>query len=48
MSLFNGCGVALVTPFDKEGNVSFEALDSLLSHVINGGVDALFVCGTTG
>lgn len=33
MSLFNGCGVALVTPFDKNGNVDFETLDCLLTHV---------------
>ncbi len=48
MSLFKGCGVALVTPFDKNGNVNFEALDELLTHVIKGGVSALFACGTTG
>ncbi len=48
MSLFNGCGVALVTPFDKNGNVDFETLDRLLTHVIKGGVSALFACGTTG
>lgn len=48
MSLFNGCGVALVTPFDNNGNVNFEALEALLSHVCDGGANALFACGTTG
>ncbi len=48
MSLFSGVGVALVTPFDANGNVNFEALDQLLTHVIGGGADALFACGTTG
>lgn len=48
MSLFKGCGVALVTPFDKNGNLNQDALDALLTHVIDGGADALFACGTTG
>lgn len=48
MSVFKGCGVALVTPFGKDGKVEFEALDKLLNHVIGGGVNALFACGTTG
>ena len=48
MTLFDGCGVALVTPFGSDGNVNFEALEKLLEHVIGGGADALFACGTTG
>lgn len=42
-----GVGVALVTPFDKKGNVDFEALDRLVDHVTKGGVDYLVVLGTT-
>ena len=48
MALFNGAGVALVTPFDSNGGVNFSALDALLTHVLDGGVGALFACGTTG
>lgn len=48
MTLFDGCGVALVTPFGSDGNVNFEALEKLLEHVMSGGADALFACGTTG
>lgn len=42
-----GIGVALVTPFDKNEAVDFEALDHLVDHVTKGGVDYLVVLGTT-
>lgn len=48
MAIFRGVGVALVTPFDQNGNVNYKALDALLTHVIEGGANALFACGTTG
>ena len=48
MAIFNGVGVALVTPFDGEGHINYEEFDKLLAHVCDGGVSALFVCGTTG
>ena len=48
MAVFSGVGVALVTPFDEEGHVNYEALLKLLEHVCDGGVGALFACGTTG
>ena len=34
-----GTGVALVTPFHKQGNVDFTSYAKLIEHVINGGVD---------
>lgn len=43
----SGVGVALVTPFDREGAVDFKALEALVEHVIRGGVDYLVVLGTT-
>lgn len=43
-----GTGVALVTPFNKLGNVDFTSLGKILEHVIQGGVDYLVVMGTTG
>ncbi|MBN2668989.1 MAG: 4-hydroxy-tetrahydrodipicolinate synthase [Bacteroidales bacterium] len=42
-----GTGVALVTPFTKEGQVDFESLTSLIDHVICNGVDFLVALGTT-
>ena len=48
MSVFGGCGAALVTPFDGEGHVNYDELEKLLMHVCDGGVSALFACGTTG
>lgn len=48
MSLFRGSGVALVTPFTKEKDVSYEELGRLIEYQIDGGTDAIIVCGTTG
>jgi len=45
---FYGTGVALVTPFDINGNVDYVAFSRLLAHVIDGGVDYVLVMGTTG
>ena len=45
--LFFGCGTALITPF-RGGKVDFEALGRLIERQIDGGCDALIVCGTTG
>ncbi len=44
---FKGTGVALVTPFDKKGNVDIPSLKKLVEHVIDGGVDFLVALGTT-
>ncbi|BDC99612.1 4-hydroxy-tetrahydrodipicolinate synthase [Persicobacter psychrovividus] len=48
MKDFSGTGVALVTPFDAEGNVDYQALSQLLNHTAKGGVDYWVVQGTTG
>ncbi len=42
-----GTGVALVTPFHKQGNIDFTSLGKLIDHTINGGVDYLVCLGTT-
>ncbi len=44
---FKGVGVALVTPFDGQGRVDFEALGNLVDSVVEGGVDYLVALGTT-
>ena len=43
-----GLGVAMVTPFDAQGNLDLEALKRLTKFLIDGGVDYLVVQGTTG
>lgn len=43
-----GLGVAMVTPFQQNGNIDFDALRKLTSFLIDGGVDYLVVQGTTG
>ncbi|MFQ3577023.1 MAG: 4-hydroxy-tetrahydrodipicolinate synthase [Cytophagales bacterium] len=42
-----GTGVALVTPFKEDFSVDFEALQNLLNHTTEGGVDYFVVMGTT-
>ena len=44
---FKGTGVALVTPFQKNGSIDFIALQKLVNHVIEGGVDFIVALGTT-
>ena len=45
---FVGVGVALITPFDTDLNVDFDALQKLIDFVSEGGVNYLVVQGTTG
>ena len=45
--MFSGAVTALVTPF-KNGEVDVEALESLVGFQIEGGIDGLVPCGTTG
>lgn len=45
--LFEGSGVALVTPFDSEG-VNERVLAELVDFHLREGTDALVVCGSTG
>ena len=46
--VFTGACPAIVTPFDASGAVNYTALEKLIDHVIEAGVDAICVCGTTG
>ena len=48
MSIFKGAGVALVTPMKENGEISYDSLDRLIESQIEGGTDALIVCGTSG
>lgn len=45
--MFEGTGVALVTPFTKENAVDYPALGNIIDVVTEGGVDFLVALGTT-
>lgn len=44
---FKGLGIALVTPFDKNGEVDYVALRRLLDYQLSNGVDFLCILATT-
>lgn len=46
--VFTGNCVAIATPFDANGNINYDAFGRLIDNQIEGGVDAICVCGTTG
>ena len=46
--IFTGSGVALVTPFNPDMSVNYEALERLIEYQIENGTDAIITCGTTG
>lgn len=48
MAIFEGAGVALITPFYENGEVNYNKLEELLEEQIAGGTDAIISCGTTG
>lgn len=48
MKEFLGTGVALVTPFNKDKSVDYNALEKLVNYQIKNGVNYLVVLGTTG
>jgi 4-hydroxy-tetrahydrodipicolinate synthase len=48
MNKFHGTGVAMVTPFQADGQVDYDALEKLIDHLIDGGIDYLVSLGTTG
>ena len=48
MNELKGLGTALITPFDADGSVDYEALARLLDTQLNGFVDYIVVLGTTG
>lgn len=48
MAIFEGAGVALITPFTESGEVNYTKLEELLEEQIAGRTDAIISCGTTG
>ena len=45
---FFGSIPAIVTPFKKNGDLDLPALEKLVDYQLEGGVDAIVVCGSTG
>lgn len=39
---------AMVTPFDKNGEVNYEVAEELANYLVENGSDGLVICGTTG
>lgn len=48
MAIFQGAGVAIVTPFHENGEVNYEQFAKNIDWQIANGSDAIIVCGTTG
>lgn len=48
MNKFYGTGIAIVTPFDADGQVDFDGLKKLINYLIDGGVEYIVSLGTTG
>ena len=48
MAIFEGAGVALITPFKANGEVNYDKLEEIVEEQIAGGTDAIVACGTTG
>ncbi len=45
---FTGTGVAIITPFRKDGSIDFKSFEVHINHLLKNGVDYLVVLGTTG
>lgn len=48
MAIFEGAGVALITPFQENGEINYPKLEELLEDQIKAGTDSIIICGTTG
>lgn len=47
MKEIQGHGVAIITPFKRDGTIDFDALQVIVNHLIAGGVDFIVLLGTT-
>lgn len=47
-TIFEGAGVAIVTPFNPDGSINFDSFGKMIDFQIENQTDALIVCGTTG
>ncbi len=47
MKKIQGHGVAMITPFKENGSIDFDAIPTIVDHLVAGDVDYLVVLGTT-
>lgn len=47
-SVFTGSCCAIITPFDKNGDINFPALKEIVEFQVENGTDCICACGTTG
>lgn len=47
-NIFRGLGIALITPFNEDQSIDFEALGRLLDYQLDNGADFLCILATTG
>ena len=48
MAIFQGSGVAIITPFSADGSVNYDKLDELIEYHCANQTDSIIICGTTG
>lgn len=48
MAIFEGAGVAIITPMNEDKTVNFEELERLIDFQIDHHTDSIIICGTTG
>jgi 4-hydroxy-tetrahydrodipicolinate synthase len=48
MNRFYGTGIAIVTPFQEDGQIDYDGLKNLINYLIDGGVEYIVSLGTTG
>ena len=48
MEFLKGTGVAIITPFTKNGEIDYNSFESLINFYIDNGVNYLVILGTTG
>lgn len=47
-TLFSGISAPQLTPFYDDGEVNYGEYTRLTRYLVDGGVDGIFVCGSTG
>jgi len=45
---FIGTGVAVITPFHKDGSIDFRSFEKVINHLISNGINYIVTLGTTG
>lgn len=48
MAVFEGAGVAMITPMNADGSINYDKMAEFIDFQIENNTDAIIVCGTTG